>query len=225
MIAATSNILIGLHKADRLLRPRPVRVPRLHVVLLIVLVAGLCDGAVMGSYGGVFRSYGLQPLYSALKVPLLLLGTFALTVPSFYVLNTLMGLRTDFGVALRSLVAAQAVLALVLASLTPYVALMYVSGVSYPAAILFNGVTFGIASVAAQWPLRRFYRPLIQRDPRHRLMLRAWLVIYIFVGIQMGWMLRPFIGAPGKPARFFREDTWGNAYIVLWELFRSATGW
>ena len=27
-------------------------------------------------------------------------------------------------------------------------------------------------------------------------MLRTWLVIYVFVGIQMGWVLRPFIGDP-----------------------------
>ena len=27
-------------------------------------------------------------------------------------------------------------------------------------------------------------------------MLRAWMVIYVFVGIQMGWVLRPFIGNP-----------------------------
>ena len=27
-------------------------------------------------------------------------------------------------------------------------------------------------------------------------MLRTWLVIYVFVGIQMGWVLRPFVGSP-----------------------------
>ena len=27
-------------------------------------------------------------------------------------------------------------------------------------------------------------------------MLRTWIVIYVFVGIQMGWVPRPFIGDP-----------------------------
>ena len=74
---------------------------------------------------------------------------------------------------------------------------------------------FGVASVAAQWMLRRFYRPLIARNPRHRLLLRTWLVIYAFVGIQMAWVLRPFVGAPHAPTRFFRQEAWGNAYVEL----------
>jgi hypothetical protein len=43
-------------------------------------------------------------------------------------------------------------------------------------------------------------------------LLRGWLVIYAFVGIQMGWVLRPFVGVPGRPVTFFREGAWGNAY-------------
>ena len=77
---------------------------------------------------------------------------------------------------------------------------------------------FTVASVSAQWVLRRRYAPLITRNKRHRLMLRAWLGVYAFVGIQMAWVLRPFIGQPGRPVTFFREDTWGNAYVILFEI-------
>ena len=77
---------------------------------------------------------------------------------------------------------------------------------------------FGVASVSAQLLLRRLYRPLIDRDPRHRLLLRLWLVIYVFVGIQMGWVLRPFIGSPFAESRFFREGAFSNAYVVVGNL-------
>jgi hypothetical protein len=50
-------------------------------------------------------------------------------------------------------------------------------------------------NLSVQLLLRRLYRPLIQQDPRHRWMVPAWIVIYSFVGIQMGWVLRPFIGS------------------------------
>ena len=83
----------------------------------------------------------------------------------------------------------------------------------YPAATSFNALMFGIASFGAQWLLRHHYRVLIRRHPRHRLMLWTWLVVYGFVGIQMAWMLRPFIGNPGETVQFFRSETWGNAYI------------
>jgi len=34
---------------------------------------------------------------------------------------------------------------------------------------------------------------------------RAWIVIYGIVGAQMGWILRPFIGAPSREFQWFRE--------------------
>ena len=53
-------------------------------------------------------------------------------------------------------------------------------------------------------------------------MLWTWLAIYIFVGIQMAWTLRPFIGDPGLPVQFFREHSWGNAYEVVAQLIYDA---
>ena len=57
--------------------------------------------------------------------------------------------------------------------------------------------------------------PLIARRRAHLRLFRIWLILYAFVGIQMGWVLRPFVGAPGQPVQFFREDSWGNAYVVV----------
>ena len=37
------------------------------------------------------------------------------------------------------------------------------------------------------------------------LRLRIWIVIYALVGAQMGWILRPFIGAPNLPFELFRD--------------------
>jgi hypothetical protein len=204
---------------DNLLRGRLVDAAtlkfRLRHLLLLVMVFGLLYGAVMGSYGGVAGDRWKQVIYSAVKVPILLMGTFLLSLPSFFVISTLLGLREDFAQSLRVLIATQAVLTIILASLAPFTAVWYLSFTDYQAAVLFNALMFGISSIAAQPLLRRFYAPLIARNPRHRLVVRAWLVVYAFVGIQMGWILRPFIGDPLLPSRFFREDMWGNAYEVV----------
>ena len=190
-----------------------------------IALGGLTYGAVMGAYGGVLSQGALQMLFSAVKVPMLLLVTFAITLPSFFVLNTLLGLRSDFGQVLRALLITQAVLAVVLASFAPYTALWYASSGDYDAAQLFNLAMFAAASLVAQAVLRRLYRPLIARSPKHRLLLGAWLGVYAFVAVQMAWVLRPFIGAPGVPTRFFREDAWSNAYIVVARLlWRTISG-
>jgi len=153
--------------------------------------------------------------FSGLKVPLLLLATFAISLPSFFVLNTLLGVRADFPEAVRALVSSQAGLTVVLAALAPYTLLWYASSGSYQWAILFNGLMFAVATFAAQGLLRRCYRPLVARRPQHRWLLRLWLLLFAFVGVQMAWVLRPFVGDPSRPAEFFREDTWGNAYVIV----------
>ena len=86
-------------RADDVLRARPwlVRrgnhVQRLMSVLLLMIVFGALYGAVMGSYSG---ARVLQMLYSSIKVPLLFTTTFMLSLPSFFVINTLFGTRRDF---------------------------------------------------------------------------------------------------------------------------------
>jgi hypothetical protein len=165
-----------------------------------------------------------QVLYAAAKVPLLLLATFLIGLPSFFVLNTLFGLRRDFAAAVRALMATQAALSIVLASLAPLTALWYASSADYAAATMFNALVFAVASFAAQGLLRAYYGPLVARNRKHRWMLWTWLVLYAFVGIQMAWMLRPFVGDPNMPVQFFRESRWENAYErvfqTLWSLVK-----
>ncbi len=219
-----------LLQAERVLRASPdgaerTRTGALRRLLVSMLIGGMLYGAVMGTFGGFGGDRLWQVAFSALKVPLLLLATCAVSLPSFFVLNSLFGVRSDFPEVFRALLAAQAGLTIVLAALAPYTALWYLSFSHYTSAILFNTLLFAIASVAAQWLLRRYYAPLIARNPRHRLLQRMWLVIYAFVGIQMGWILRPFVGSPDMPVQFFRDETWGNAYVIVarmvWELLAS----
>jgi len=72
---------------------------------------------------------------------------------------------------------------------------------------------------SAQWILRRYYKPLI-RAPSAGTggCCGLWLVdLRRFVGIQMGlgtggpFHRRPEIGGQ----LFFREDSWGNAYVYI----------
>jgi len=206
-----------LRQADDVLRGAPARAAgvRLHLLAGLLLGCGLFYGSVMGTFGGVTGDRLWQVVYSAVKVPLLLGVTFLLSLPSFFVLNTLLGVRDDFAAVLRALLASQAGLTVILAALAPYTVLWYASFTGYAAALLFNALMFAVASIAAQGLLWRSYQPLIARRPVHRWLLRLWLVVYAFVGIQMGWVLRPFVGVPGLPVRFFREDTWDNAYVIV----------
>jgi hypothetical protein len=49
---------------------------------------------------------------------------------------------------------------------------------------------------------------------------RLWTLIYAVVGAQMGWILRPFVGDPGRPFQLFRERQ-GNFFIAVLEALES----
>lgn len=197
----------------------------LFTLLLIAWACGMIYGAVMGTLTGLPQGRRLQLLFSAVKVPILLLVTFAISLPSFFVVNTLLGLRNDFRAAMSALLETQAGVAITLFSLAPITIVWYLTCRDYQTAILFNGLMFGVSAFAGQVILRRSYAPLIKRNPRHRIILRAWLITYAFVGIQMGYVLRPFIGDPSRPVSFFRDQAWGNAYVLvakmIWNLLRG----
>lgn len=188
-----------------------------QLIACTILCGGLY-GAVMGTFGGLAGDRSLQVVYSATKVPLLLGATFLLSLPSFFVVQSLLGLRTDLARSIHVLLATQATMAILLASLAGVTAVWYVTTTHYATAVFFNGLIFAVASLGSQRVLRGHYRRLIAADPRHAWSLRAWLVVYLFVGIQMAWTLRPFIGDPGGTVQFFRQDTWGNAYVKLLDL-------
>lgn len=213
----------ALRQADDLLRGAgafdartPVLVPWWW--LPVLTAAGACIyGAFMGSY--LLDAARLKlVLYAGLKTPLLLMATTLLCLPGFFVLNTLLGLREDLRESLQAIFSGQAALGLALASLAPLLRFWYVSGPGYRWAILMNAILFATATGAGHLVMLRYYRRLIARHRYHRVGLYAWVVLYAFVGIQMGWVLRPFIGEPEVPVQFFRQGPFTNAYVVVAEL-------
>ena len=178
-------------------------------------------------YGAVMGSYSLRPLQmacSSVKVPMLLAVSGLICLPSMFVVNTVLGLRQDLGAVLRGLVLAQGTVCVSLAALAPLTVVAYLSLGEYGEAVLFNGVVFLAAALAGQVTLGRHYRPLIAANPKHRIARDAWLGLYVFVAIQMGWVLRPFVGDPNQPTGFFREGAWSNAYVevagIVWRVFQ-----
>lgn len=214
----------ALHFTDAFLRGVEVFHParpherRWWWLVLMIAIGGALYGGVMGTFVLDTPQRCWQVLFSAVKVPLLLLATTTLCLPAFFVANTALGLRDDLRAAVQALLAGQAALAVALASLAPITHFWYWSEDSYRGALLFNAGVFLLATVAGQVVIRRYYAPLIRANSRHRWMLGAWFVLYAFVGIQMGWTLRPFVGAPTQVVTFFRTEPFTNAYMVVFEL-------
>ena len=197
---------------------------RTRWLIAMTVVFSAIYGIVMGGFGFVVRGETrllVYPLLVAFKTPALLLITFALCVPSFYVVNAILGLRDDFAHALRAVTGTLACLSVALAAMAPLTLFFYFCTDYYDAAILFNGLIFAIGCGAALGVVRRYYGPLIRKSARHRAAMMAWFLLYIFVAIQMAWTLRPFIGDPNPevPIVPFRSGDIDNAYLEILRLF------
>ena len=111
-------------------------------------------------------------------------------------------------------------MSLQLGALAPITLLLDLVETDYRIAQSWSSLLFAVASCNAWRVLARGYEPLVAVSPLHAQLRRVWILLYAFVGIQMGWDLRPFVGNPELEAAFFRSEI-GNAYVevpnVLWE--------
>jgi len=209
--------------------PEQLREGRVGVDLRLLIGAGLVLGATYGVFMGLYAA--LRPANSSLaqllattaKVPLLFLATLAVTLPSLYVFSALAGSRLRFVETLRLLLVGIVVDMALLASFGPVTGFFTLSTESYPFMIVLNVVCFTVGGLAGLIVIYRALGVVVggeekQREPipddssfrvpppsKARGIFLAWAMIYGAVGAQMGWILRPFIGAPDLPFTLFRE--------------------
>ena len=140
------RIIRGEATRPSALRQGTIEIPVVGLSLVIIMLAmlyGLCMGCFALFKGGG-PSY-LQVLATMLKVPVLFVLTLAITFPSLYVFNALVGSRLSLLSVLRLLIAAMAVMLAVLASFGPIVLFFSVSTTSYPFMQILNVLIFAIA--------------------------------------------------------------------------------
>ena len=187
-----------------------------ELVLEVVKPAGFNRSLVIGIaflyavYGlsmGLFR--GTFPaLVAAVKLPFLFLLTQVICFPLFYVLNCLMGPRLKINHCLRLLLLATSANAIALASYAPisYFFTLTTSKMGYHFLVLMHVAVFAVAGM-----LSIIVITLVVRSTASRLKYRirpafiiAWSTLYAFIGTQMAWVLRPWIGTWTVPYAPFR---------------------
>lgn len=209
--------------ADRLGEPRQAAEIG-HGALLAALLAGALYGFVMGAYGMLHGGHPGHAWHGLWKVPALMLGTSLLTFPVLYVLGLLGGARLSASSLWAALCCALAVVSLALGVMAPIV-LFFLTTMDHYLVVKFLHVAVWIFAGLAGL---KFLRTLLKRlDPAlsgNGRLLAGWMLLFGLVGMQGGWMLRPFIGHPKEEYRVFRHLD-GNVFEdlarSLWRLSRG----
>jgi hypothetical protein len=186
----------------------------------------------------------LQLVSGTIKLPALFLCTLVVTFPSLNVFSALAGMSLDLSATLRLLVSAIVVNLAVAASLGTILAFFTLSTTSYPFMVVLNVALLSVAGMMGLGYLRRMLAQLVPAIPAPPLppvaveeqptppasaqppaappvrsgllIFRVWTFIYALVGMQMGWILRPFIGHPNAGFALFRARS-GNFFLGLLE--------
>jgi hypothetical protein len=179
-------------------------------------------GAVMGSSHSLW-----QTLSSAVKLPLLFLATLFVCVPSLYFFSLLFGSNQSLSQSLAVILTAITVTSVLLLSCAPIILFFLLTTSQYQFFKLLNVAIFAISGVMGVVFLYQGMRvvsgPETEGNRSRKWVLVLWMFVYAFVGSQMAWTIRPFIGAPGTPFELFRQ-LGGNFYTNVIYSFGEILG-
>jgi hypothetical protein len=170
-------------------------------------------GAAAGANAGP-----LQALSAAIKLPLLFLGTLAICFPGFYIVQVLVGSRLRLAQVLALVLAALALTAILLAAVVPVTLFFLFTGANYYFLTLLHVVIVLSAGLVGMVALHQGLAFACEQRgvyPKKAMaIMKAWAVLFAFVGIQMAWNLQPFVGDRGVSFELFRHNE-GNFYTAV----------
>jgi hypothetical protein len=193
---------------------------------VIVFGAGLY-GAAMGWWRAPE-----QALFVAVKFPLILLLTALGNALINGMLAPLLGLNIPFRQSFSAVVMSFAITSAILGAFSPLIAFMVwnlppmtagaVPLAAYDSLLLAHVTVIALAGVTGNV---RLFQLLAKLGGSRAVALRvlfAWLAGNLFLGSQLSWNLRPFIGSPGLPVEFFRPNAFhGNFFEAVFHALQQ----
>ncbi|NEO74656.1 actin-binding WH2 domain-containing protein, partial [Moorena sp. SIO3H5] len=181
---------------------------RLPIKIISLLV---CSSLFLAAYGAIIGAYHswMQALSSAIKLPALYLITLLICLPTLYFANVIFGSKRTFAQHFALVLTAVSVTSVLLFSFAPISLFFMISTYNYQFIILLNVIIFALTGFAGIATLYKASSVVLKEDGEgtkiRTKLIRSWLCLYAFVGIQLGWTLRPFFGTPNSAFQLFRE--------------------
>ncbi|HNW52220.1 MAG TPA: hypothetical protein PKH79_14145 [Prolixibacteraceae bacterium] len=181
--------------------------------LLVICIFTFFYGMVMGSYHSL-----LQSLVAGVKVTFLFLCTILICFPSFFVIQQVLGSKMNAKQMVFIILSGFVLTSTIALSFSPIIIFFQVTGGNYHflqllhvAIFLFSGI-FGMRLMVDALKFaceKKNIYPHIGVN-----VLRVWIIIMAFVGIQLSWNLRPFLCNKDEEFKLFRKYE-GNFYTAI----------
>jgi hypothetical protein len=191
-----------------------VRLPSKIISLLV------CSSLFLAMYGGIIGAYHswMQALSSAVKLPALYLITLLICLPTLFFANIIFGSKRTFAQHFALVLTAVSVTSVLLFSFAPITLFFLITTNNYQFLILLNVIIFSLTGFIGISSLYNATTVVLEQDDEgsktRKKIIQSWLLLYAFVGSQLGWTLRPFFGTPDSVFQLFRERE-GNFYLSV----------
>jgi len=224
-IAQISLLLRGEAETLRLWIER-IEVRKIFLCGAVIAVGAGCYGAAMGSWRDP-----MQALFVAIKFPLIILLTSLGNALLNGMLAPLLGLNISFRQSFLAILTSFTIAGAILGSFSPLVAFLVWNAPSivnaqttgtYSFIQLTHVFVIAFAGVVANLRLMQSLRQLAGSGSIAWRVLFAWLAGNLFLGSQLSWILRPFIGSPDLPVVFLRATAFhGNFYETVFAAMKQ----
>ncbi|NLS76730.1 MAG: actin-binding WH2 domain-containing protein [Chloroflexi bacterium] len=195
---------------------------KMRAMLISSVIFLALYGAVLGSSHSLWQS-----LSSAAKLPLLFLATLVISSPTLYFFNVLFGSNQSLTQNFCLILTAITVTSVLLLSFAPITLFFLLTTANYQFFKLLNvmifAITGGVGVVFLSQGMRVVSAAGKEGARARGSVMRLWILVYGFVGSQMAWTLRPFVGAPGLPFELFRQ-LGGNFYANIFASIGEVLG-
>jgi hypothetical protein len=185
--------------------------------LLESFAIALGGSTLFGAWTGLYSMTFVQFLASAIKAPLLLLGTTVVCFPTFFMVQYVVAPRA---LSLRAATLLQASTVAVIGATWSVVALpcslFLANSENYSAAKWLVALVAGFGGLLGMLWFGRGFRNATSSATRRGgfALLLPYCVLYGLVGAQLAWSLRPFLGSPSAGFTLFRPMG-GNLFESL----------
>ncbi|MFC1564209.1 hypothetical protein ACFL6G_04690 [candidate division KSB1 bacterium] len=186
---------------------------KIIVLYLILNVFSFFYGVVMGSY----HSF-LQAVTAGVKVSLLFTLVLVICFPAFFIIQHILGSKLKLYQMVSIILSGFVLTAAIMVSFIPVVIFFVLTGSNYYFHQLLHILVFVIAGLFGMKIVIDALRYSCETKNVYPqtgvVVFRFWVVILAFVGMQLAWNLRPFLGDRGEPYQLFRQYE-GNFYTAV----------
>lgn len=189
----------------------------------------VCSSLFFAIYGVIIGSIQgwLQMVSSGFKLPALYLLTLLICLPTLYLFDVIFGSKKTFAQYIALLLSSMSMISVMLCGFAPVTLFFRLSMNDQNFFRLLNISIFALTGIIG---IKFFHKAMLSMIDsksesvanRHKL-IRAWLILYGFVGSQLAWTLRPFFGTAGQPFALFREIE-SNFYIEVLKIIGKVFG-